>query len=177
MSPLVKNGYFCISVVVFTILPWLLLHKMKTKADKDVGMRGGSGRQEEWEEENGKEKYVLSIRNVIVSTISLCITPLRATFLLGTLSSYTVHISHSHPWILALWKALCGGGDTHYLNSRNFSPWLFSLLVYKFVFGQQWKLKHCISIIIPFYSFLHPKFPNQPYLPGLCFCAKYFQVT
>lgn len=70
MSPLVKNGHFCICVVVFTILPWLLLHNMKTKADKDVGMRGGSGRHLEWEEEKGKEKYVLSIHDDIVSTIS-----------------------------------------------------------------------------------------------------------
>ena len=70
MSPLVKNGHLCIYAVVSTILPWLLLHKMKTKADKDVGRRGGSGREQKWEEENGKEKYVLGIHNGIVSTIS-----------------------------------------------------------------------------------------------------------
>lgn len=45
MSPLVKNGHLCIYVVVSTIIPWLLLHKMKTKVDKDVGRRGGNGRE------------------------------------------------------------------------------------------------------------------------------------
>ena len=44
---------------------------MKTKADKDVTRRGESGRQEEWGEENGREKYILSIHNGIVSTTSL----------------------------------------------------------------------------------------------------------
>lgn len=51
MSPLVENGHFCISVALCTILPWPLLHKMKTKADKDVGMRGGRGRHR-----NGKRR-------------------------------------------------------------------------------------------------------------------------
>ena len=71
MSPLVKNGHPWIDIAISTILPWLLLHKMKTKADKDVTRRGESGRQEEWGEENGREKYILSIHNGIVSTTSL----------------------------------------------------------------------------------------------------------
>ena len=42
----------------------------ETKGDKDAIRRGGSGRQEEWGEENGREKYILSIHNGIVSTTS-----------------------------------------------------------------------------------------------------------
>lgn len=52
-SPLVKNGHFCISVVLCTILPWPLLHKWKQKLIKmlawevDVGdSRNGKRRME-----------------------------------------------------------------------------------------------------------------------------------
>ena len=65
MSLLIKNGHLCIDIVISTILPWLLLHKMKTKAEKDVTKSCRSGRQEEWGEENGREKYILSITMVL----------------------------------------------------------------------------------------------------------------
>lgn len=106
----------------------------------------------------------------------LCIIPLRATLLLrekkrATLSFHTVHISHSHPLLLVLWKAMCRGGDKHYLDYLDFSPWHLLSQFIKFVFGWQWEIKHFISIIIPFYPFLLPKLPSQSYFPGLCFCA------
>jgi hypothetical protein len=55
MSLLVKNRHFHIYVIISTILPWLLLHKMKTKADEDVGMRGGSGRYRNGGKRMGKQ--------------------------------------------------------------------------------------------------------------------------
>ena len=54
MSPLVKNGHLCIHIVISTILPWLLLHKMKPKVIKMLseevevgGRRNGEKRMEE----------------------------------------------------------------------------------------------------------------------------------
>ena len=70
MSPLVKNGHLCIDIVISTILPWLLLHKMKTKADKGVYQKrwkweAGGMRRREW-----KRKIHFKHYNGIVSITS-----------------------------------------------------------------------------------------------------------
>ena len=102
-----------------------------------------------------------------------CLIPLRTTLLLDALSSDTVHFYHSQPLPLVLWKALCRGGDKHYLNYSNFLPWHWLSQFVTFVFGWQWEIKCFISIIIPFYSLL---FPNLLYFLGCVFVQTTFKL-
>lgn len=111
MSPLVKNGHLCIDIVISTILPWLLLHKMKKKGDKDAIRRGGSGRQEEWGEENGREKYILSIHNGIVSTTSFYVWfhwEQPSCWMPFLLTQYTF-LTHNHCSLFC--EKLCAEGE------------------------------------------------------------------
>lgn len=108
MSRLVKNRHFHIYVIIFAILLWLLFHKMKTKADKDVGMRGGSGRWWGGGRRIGKHTHCKHswwhcFHNFLSYVRLLDNRSVRC------LSSCTVHISHSHLWLLIVKNAMCNG--------------------------------------------------------------------